>query len=110
MTIRLEPRHAGDVEDLVDRERAVDSRQQERRARADRRVGELVERARELRLALEIAEEQLEDGHDRVAVAMDQLLGERGIRILGQRHVDGRDRLVELAGRRSTRSSARSAR
>ena len=38
VAIRLEPRHAADVEDLVDRERAVDARQQERGARADRRV------------------------------------------------------------------------
>ena len=64
---------------------------------------ELVQRPRELRLALEVAEEVLEDGHDRVAVAVDQLLRERAVRILRQREIDGGDRLVELAVRRSTR-------
>ena len=39
------------------RQRAVDARQQERSARADRRVLQLVQRLRELRLTLEIAEE-----------------------------------------------------
>src|SRR5689334_13250127 len=74
VAIGLEPRHARHVEDLVERQRAVDARQQERRARADRRGTELMQRAGERGDALEVAEERLERVHDDLAVAVDQLL------------------------------------
>src|SRR3954465_14047878 len=59
IAVGLEARHARNIEDLVERQGAVDPRQQERRTRADRRRAKLVERPRQARDTLEVAEEHL---------------------------------------------------
>src|SRR5262245_35256411 len=102
VAIGFEPRHAADVEQLVDRQRAVDARQQEGRARTDRRVLQLVERLGELRLAIESAQVALKHLHDRIAVARDQLLGERAVRILGNREIDRTHGAFRIAGLQPT--------